>query len=139
MGLCVRQSLRWRHWSRQLRHQAWHQALARLRFSDYVAREDVDEAIRLTHMSKSSLVDEDNNKKEKRGEDVMSRVFHVIRDYSAVSGNKNVELKLCEAMVLRKGFTVQQLESCLEEYEALNVIQINRTRTHVQFLEGTGL
>lgn len=113
------------------------QALARLRFSDYVAREDVDEAIRLTHMSKSSLMDdEDNNKKAKRGEDVMSRIFHIIRDYSAVSGNKEVELKLCEAMVLRKGFTVQQLKSCLEEYEALDVIQINRTRTHVHFIDG---
>ena len=33
------------------------QALARLRFSDYVAREDVDEAIRLTHMSRASLDD----------------------------------------------------------------------------------
>jgi DNA replication licensing factor MCM7 len=35
------------------------QAIARLRFSDFVAREDVDEAIRLIHMSKASLTDED--------------------------------------------------------------------------------
>lgn len=123
------------------------QALARLRFSDYVAREDVDEAIRLTHMSKASLTDDDHQKdKAGRKEDVMSRIFHVIRDYATVSGgggnnNNNssaaVELKLCEAMVLRKGFTVQQLESCLEEYEALDVIQINRTRTHVHFINVT--
>ena len=114
------------------------QALARLRFSDFVAREDVDEAIRLTHQSKSSLLDDDNDEanggNKKRGEDVMSRIFHILRDYASVSGKKEVELQLAEAMVLRKGFTTQQLESCLEEYEALQVIQINRTRTHVYFV-----
>lgn len=110
------------------------QAVARLRFSDFVAREDVDEAIRLTHMSKSSLTDDDAGQPGQRTEDVMSRIYNVMRDYSTVSGQKDVELKLCEAMILRKGFTVQQLESCLEEYEALDVIQINATRTHVHFL-----
>lgn len=115
------------------------QALARLRFSDFVAREDVDEAIRLTHMSKASLLDEDsgvdaNGRKRGRGEDVMTRIFNIIRDYAAVKGSKEVELKLCEAMVLRKGFTSQQLQTCLEEYEALQVIQVNGSRTHVIFL-----
>jgi len=111
------------------------QALARLRFSDYVAREDVDEAIRLTHMSKASLLDEDGDgKRGGQREDVMSRIFNIIRDYSTSSGSREVELKLCEAMVLRKGFTAQQLTSCLEEYEALQVIQVNQNRTLVYFL-----
>jgi DNA replication licensing factor MCM7 len=117
------------------------QALARLRFSDLVAREDVDEAIRLTHMSKASLLDEEdgsgeNGKKRGRGEDVMSRIFNIMREYSTSSRSSQVEMKLCEAMVLRKGFTVQQLHSCLEEYEALDVIQVNSTRTHVSFIHG---
>lgn len=116
------------------------QALARLRFSDLVAREDVDEAIRLTHMSKSSLLDEDEDtsgqKRGRGGEDVMSRIFNIIRDYSTSSRSSEVELKLCEAMVLRKGFTAQQLQSCLEEYEALDVIQVNNQRTHVHFIHG---
>ena len=115
------------------------QALARLRFSDYVAREDVDEAIRLTHMSKSSLLDEDNDprgdsaKRKWGGEDVTSRIFNIIRDYAAASRSDKVELKLCEAMVLRKGFTQQQLQHCLEEYQSLSVIQLNATGTHVLF------
>jgi len=114
------------------------QALGRLRFSDLVAREDVDEAIRLTHMSKSSILDEDEEGTGERrgGEDVMSRIFNIIRDYSTSSRSSEVELKLCEAMVLRKGFTVQQLQSCLEEYEALDVIQVNSQRTHVHFIHG---
>ena len=110
------------------------QALARLRFSDFVAREDVDEAIRLTHMSKASLLDDDGDDAgKKRGEDVTSRIYNIIRDYSTSSGSKEVEMKLCEAMVLRKGFTSQQLQACLEEYEALEVLHVNRNRTHVYF------
>mmetsp|Transcript_17921 Transcript_17921/g.44314 ORF Transcript_17921/g.44314 Transcript_17921/m.44314 type:complete len:934 (-) Transcript_17921:3-2804(-) len=113
------------------------QALARLRFSDFVAREDVDEAIRLTHMSKASLEDEGMDgglKGGKKREDVMSRVFHIIRDYATTSNSTSVELKLAEAMVLRKGFTVQQLQSCLEEYEALEIIQVNSARTQIHFV-----
>jgi DNA replication licensing factor MCM7 len=113
------------------------QALARLRFSDYVAREDVDEAIRLTHMSKATLLEEEGGaggQTTGRREDVMSRVFNIIRDYATTSQSSSLELKLCEAMVLRKGFTVQQLQSCLEEYEALEIIQVNQSRTQIHFI-----
>ena len=118
------------------------QALARMRFSDFVAREDVDEAIRLTHMSKASLLDDDDNGMEgsrdrgrKRGEDVMSRVFSAIREYSIATRKNRVQLQILEAIVLRKGFTIAQLQTCLEEYQALNVIQINSTGTHLTFMD----
>jgi DNA replication licensing factor MCM7 len=118
------------------------QALARLRFSDYVAREDVDEAIRLTHMSKSSLLDEDqdprggqdSSKRKWGGEDVTSRIFNIIRDYATASRSDRIELKLCEAMVLRKGFTAQQLQHCLEEYQNLSIIELNATGTHISLM-----
>merc|ERR1712060_351981 len=61
------------------------QALARLRFSDVVAREDVDEAIRLIHCSKSSLLDNpDLNKQDGAfsNKDVISKIFHLISDYA---------------------------------------------------------
>mmetsp|Transcript_44388 Transcript_44388/g.79633 ORF Transcript_44388/g.79633 Transcript_44388/m.79633 type:complete len:912 (-) Transcript_44388:151-2886(-) len=121
------------------------QGLARLRFSDYVAREDVDEAIRLTHMSKSSLTDHDqggpgdqggSSKRKWGGEDVTSRIFNIIRDYSTSSRSQRIELKLVEAMVLRKGFTEQQLKQCLEEYQSLDIIQMNSTGTHIDLLSG---
>ena len=64
----------------------------------------------LTHMSKSSLTDHDqgdagSNKWKFGGEDVTSRIFNIIRDYSTSSRTTRIELKLVEAMVLRKGFT----------------------------------
>jgi DNA replication licensing factor MCM7 len=121
------------------------QALARLRFSDYVAREDVDEAIRLTHMSKSSLLDEDqdprgggdSSKRKWGGEDVTSRIFNIIRDYATASRSESLELKLCEAMVLRKGFTQQQLQHCLEEYQNLSIIELNATGTRIQLMSSS--
>jgi DNA replication licensing factor MCM7 len=79
------------------------------------------------------LEDSDHGNQRRRGEDVMSRVFHIIRDYATVSGSNELDISLCEAMVLRKGFTSQQLQSCLEEYEELNVIRINSDRTRLSF------
>ena len=113
------------------------QALARLRFSDFVATEDVDEAIRLTHMSKASLNDSTNGQARNGNatEDVTSRIFGIIRDYNnSVRGAAAVEYKACEAMVLRKGYTVEQLNSCLEEYESLNILQVSEDRRRVEFL-----
>jgi DNA replication licensing factor MCM7 len=112
------------------------QALARLRFSDFVATEDVDEAIRLTHMSKATLLDDQTaNSRGGGAEDVTSRIFGIIRDYNnSVKNRSAVELSVCEAMILRKGFTVDQLNTCLEEYESLNILQVNDGRTRVEFL-----
>ena len=100
---------------------------------------------RLTHMSKSSLTDHDmggsggepgSTKRKWGGEDVTSRIFNIIRDYSTSSRSSRIELKLVEAMVLRKGFTDQQLKQCLEEYQSLDIIQMNTTGTHIDLLSG---
>ncbi|GAX25061.1 DNA replication licensing factor MCM7 [Fistulifera solaris] len=105
------------------------QALARLRFSDYVAREDVDEAIRITNQSKASISDDGDN--TRRTSDVTSRIFGIIKDYASQVDSNVIDFKLWEAMALRKGFTTQQLQATLEEYESLNLIHINDSRTQV--------
>ena len=124
------------------------QAIARLRFSNLVAQEDVDEAIRLIHMSKASLTDEDyhltqsgtnvdlqgGRRPGRRTEDTTSRIFQIIRDYGTATRTDSIEMRLCEAMVIRKGFTAQQLTACIDEYQALNVIQLNNTGTHIHIL-----
>jgi len=111
------------------------QAIGRLRFSDYVAREDVDEAIRLIHMSKASLTDDDYHLTQSGTNlDTTSRIFQIIRDYGTATRSDSIEMRLCEAMVIRKGFTAQQLRTCIDEYQALNVIQVNNTGTHIHIL-----
>ena len=124
------------------------QAIARLRFSNVVAREDVDEAIRLTHMSKANLYTmQDNhrssnnnnnggrtNSHNNESTDNISKIFHILRDYCTITKQSHMDLQLCEAMVLRKGYTKQQLNDCLTEYESLDIIQYNQTKTQIHFI-----
>lgn len=106
------------------------QALARTRLADVVEFEDVDEAIRLTHASKASL--ENNKSTNKHSQDVMSRIFGILRD----AGQSPLEMKLAEAMVVRKGYKITDLVRCLEEYESLQVLQVNESKTQIYFLNG---
>lgn len=112
------------------------QALARLRFADLVAREDVDEAIRLTHCSKASLDNDQSSSRNGTGSgDVVSKIYQLIRDYSnTLTGNEAVKVATVQAMVVRKGYSQQQFQTCLEEYQNLQVWQVNRTGTEIYFL-----
>ena len=56
------------------------QALARLRFSSSVLQSDVDEALRLMHMSKSSLA---TDTRRRTGLDAISSVYSILRDEAA--------------------------------------------------------
>mmetsp|Transcript_16650 Transcript_16650/g.24617 ORF Transcript_16650/g.24617 Transcript_16650/m.24617 type:complete len:861 (-) Transcript_16650:133-2715(-) len=113
------------------------QALARLRFSDYVERADVDEAIRMTHCSKASLEqsennnDGSNNNKKRKHQDVSSKLFSMLRDYHHQTGDK-IGITVATAMAIRKGYTEDQLQTCLEEYEQLSILQL--TPTHIYFV-----
>lgn len=111
------------------------QALARLRFSDFVERADVDEAIRLTHCSKASLEqkeqDESFSGKKRRYQDVSSKIFSMLRDYHNQTGDK-IEKTVATAMAIRKGYTEDQLQKCLDEYEQLSVLQL--TSAHIYFV-----
>jgi hypothetical protein len=200
------------------------QSLARLRFSDYVANEDVNEAIRLVHQSKASLLDEEMNDRNNSssakggkagiflylsvslsvslhlslllfllltsffllhsllrsfhsfilsflpsnsssfayffpfsfihsflpfihsflpsfiffffflggyaGADVMGKVYEIIRSIDDGSG-EGIDMKVAEAMVLRKGYTAQHLASTVTEYQVLNIITVNESNTKV--------
>ena len=106
------------------------QALARLRFSKAVSHEDVEEAIRLVHMCKSALMEEE----EFIGEDVTTRVYSIIRDYATERGETTINYASVEKTLVTKGFTQDQIENCLEEYEAIDVWKINASRTQIAFV-----
>ncbi|ROW02045.1 hypothetical protein VPNG_07661 [Cytospora leucostoma] len=80
------------------------QALARLRFSDTVAQDDVDEALRLVEASKDSLNTEQGS--GRRQMNVSSRIYNLVRD-----------------RVIAKGFTEDQWLNTLEEYSDLDLWQ----------------
>lgn len=114
------------------------QALARLRFSDEVITDDVDEALRLVEVSKASLY-EDN--RDRRGDQSAStKIFNLVRGMresgaaATGEGRGELDMRRVRERILAKGFTTQQLESCLDEYASLDVSRRFPTVQHAQTL-----
>ncbi|GAA5230667.1 hypothetical protein GCM10025794_30720 [Massilia kyonggiensis] len=101
------------------------QALARLRFSEEVIREDVDEALRLIEVSKASLANDGHSGID---QSPSSKIYNLIRGMresgaAAVGDGEEGELSMrrIRERVLAKGFTEDQLTMAIDEYEELNV------------------
>ena len=108
------------------------QGLARLALRNTISHEDVDEAMRLTHASKSSLADDDQYNRTAQ-EDVVSAIYTIMRDFAAQRGTNIVEFNHIELMILKKGFSNQQLRNCLEEYESLGVLSFDEQASKITF------
>nr|XP_042124137.1 DNA replication licensing factor MCM7 isoform X2 [Peromyscus maniculatus bairdii] len=105
-------------------------ALARLRMVDIVEKEDVNEAIRLMEMSKDSLLGEKGQTaRTQRPADV---IFATVREL--VSGGRSVRFSEAEQRCISRGFTPAQFQAALDEYEELNVWQVNTSRTRITFV-----
>lgn len=109
------------------------QALARLRFADEVITEDVDESLRLIEVSKASLYDDNQ---DRRGDHSPStKIYNLIcgmRDSGAAAtgeGRGELDMRRVRERVLAKGFTVQQLESAIDEYAAIDVSHLECGRS----------
>lgn len=101
------------------------QALARLRFSNEVVTEDVDEALRLVEVSKASLA---NDGQSSLDQSPTSKIYYLIRSMmesgaAAVGDGDGSELSMrrIRERVLAKGFTEDQLNVTIDEYEHNNV------------------
>ncbi|XP_073995384.1 minichromosome maintenance 7 [Rhodnius prolixus] len=105
-------------------------ALTRLRLADEVEGEDVKEAIRLLEMSKASLATTRDT--SIRPQSAIDRIFGVIRELAGSS--KTVKLADVRAACATKGFQPGQVDTCLEEYEQLNVWLVNQARTTITFV-----
>lgn len=107
------------------------QALARLRFSNVVAPEDVDEALRLTEVSKSSL---SNDPQMGVDQSPSSKIYALIRGMwesgaAAVGDDEDgaLSMRRIRERVLAKGFTEDQLTMAVNEYAGLSVSFINHS------------
>ncbi|KAJ4514849.1 DNA replication licensing factor MCM7 [Exophiala dermatitidis] len=115
------------------------QALARLRFSNEVVNEDVDEALRLIEVSKASLY---HDQRSGGDQTVSSRIYDLIRGMresgaASVGSGARGELNLARVreLVLAKGFTADQLQRTIEEYELLDVWQVANNGTRLVWIE----
>lgn len=113
-------------------------ALARLRLMDTVEKEDVNEAMRLMEMSKDSLqADKSSSTRMQRPADV---IFSLVRELATeVMGGQGgtggvVRMADAEQRCISRGFTPAQFQEALEEYEELNVWQVNQARSRVTFV-----
>jgi DNA replication licensing factor MCM7 len=111
------------------------QGLARLRFNEEVEQIDVDEALRLIEVSRSSINEEENPEKGvyNAQKDTIGNIFLIIREMCS-KDNKTAKLAEVERKLINKGFKASDLEMCLEHYTALNVIMTNNSKTEVTLL-----
>ncbi|TQD84163.1 hypothetical protein C1H46_030253 [Malus baccata] len=106
--------------------------LARLRHSETVTQSDVDEALRLMHMSKFSLYSDD---RQKSGLDPIGDIYSFLRDESETTGKQDVIYAHALNLISRKGYSEAQLKQCLEEYANINVWQINPLSFDIRFID----
>uniref|UniRef100_H2Z690 DNA replication licensing factor MCM7 n=1 Tax=Ciona savignyi TaxID=51511 RepID=H2Z690_CIOSA len=110
-------------------------ALARLRLADVVEKADVNEAMRMMEMSKDTLnPGSENVQRKQRPTDA---IFQILRDMAPMDGGDAVSsIRVADARqrCVAKGFTPDQFDEAVEEYEALNVWLLNTAKTRITFI-----
>jgi len=108
-------------------------ALARLRLGDKVDNRDVLEAIRLMDMSKDTLKQQNDNKDNgRRSKQTVDQIYDMIR--TMADGAKTIKIQEIRDRATTKGFKPDQLDKCMDEYEKLDVWQINQAKTKLTFI-----
>ncbi|KAF3481812.1 DNA replication licensing factor CDC47 [Arthroderma uncinatum] len=121
------------------------QALARLRFSDRVVTEDIDEALRLIEVSKSSLHQDSQAGLDHSPTSKIYNLICAMRESGAAAigdGDEGtLNMKRIRERVVAKGFTDDQLSQAIDEYAELNVYflqqvwQVSGNGTRLVFIE----
>lgn len=106
-------------------------ALARLRLVETVEKEDVNEAMRLMEMSKDSL---NTSHTQNRVQSVTDQLFQAIKDMASDMGSRTIKMTDIMERCSAKGFKPDHIDACIEEYEELNVWQVNQRREKLTFL-----
>ncbi|EER25937.1 DNA replication licensing factor mcm7, putative [Coccidioides posadasii C735 delta SOWgp] len=116
------------------------QALARLRFSNQVITEDVDEALRLVEVSKSSLYMDSQGAADQTPTSKIYNLIRGMRESGAAAtgdgGDGELSIRKIRERVLAKGFTEDQLSEAIDEYAGLYVWQVTGNGSKLVFIEG---
>ncbi|SPO31850.1 probable DNA replication licensing factor [Ustilago trichophora] len=123
------------------------QALARLRLDDQVYIPDVDEALRLLEVSKSSILNHPSlsSTRDALGQDqtYITKIYRLIREvYNThrlstsqqdhnddnMDLDQGIPLTHLRARIIAAGFVEDQFQECLQEYQDLGVVQISGNR-----------
>lgn len=103
------------------------QALARIRLSDTVEPQDVDEALRLIDVSKSSLSDDSQKRDGRHDKSPMSGIFNIVKELTYEFGH-SLALSTIRQRVSSRGYTEAQLDMAIREYTGLDIWQVDSSR-----------
>ena len=106
-------------------------ALARLRLSDVVEKEDVNEANRLVEMSKHSINDSESDTRNRADE----RRNRIVNNIKRLAEGTNMA-KIADIMdrCIAYGFKPDEINEVIDEYAEMNVWQINDARTKISIV-----
>ncbi|CAL9737248.1 DNA replication licensing factor Mcm7p [Monosporozyma servazzii] len=110
------------------------QALAKLRLMDIVEKEDVEEALRLIKVSKESLYQDNNKRRE--DENPTTKIFTIVKKMSqeGVPG-ATIPYETIVKAIRSRGFTMLQLSNCIQEYSYLNVWHLMNEGSELKFVD----
>ncbi|CAG8649621.1 4843_t:CDS:1, partial [Paraglomus occultum] len=118
------------------------QALARLRLRDFVDQADVDEALRLIDVSKSSLYEKRDDEAHNVDRTPTTALYNLIRSMARQGKKKgplrNLKYVDIKERAIAKGYTEQQLLQCIAEYEETDVWTLSNQRTKLTWINGGG-
>ncbi|EFA85031.1 MCM family protein [Heterostelium album PN500] len=103
------------------------QARARCRFSETVAQSDVEEAMRLMWVSKASI----RTDQKKKRVDPITSIYALIRDTCKKHSSSKIQLPDMLKMVLTAGFTQNQFNRCLSEYQEMGLLMVNDDKSSI--------
>eukprot|EP00298_Acanthocystis_sp_HF-20_P000375 c10487_g1_i2.p1 GENE.c10487_g1_i2~~c10487_g1_i2.p1 ORF type:complete len:197 (-),score=83.31 c10487_g1_i2:38-628(-) len=106
------------------------QALARLRFGDMVEQADVDEAIRLLEVCKSSVTQIGAGDSAAEQKPVFI-LYDMILDMARKREDGVVSIDEIRQRMVVRGLTEAHLQECLEDYTEINVLQMSEDGEHV--------
>ncbi|CCK68055.1 DNA replication licensing factor MCM7 KNAG_0A03750 [Huiozyma naganishii CBS 8797] len=111
------------------------QALAKLRLVNRVEVEDVEEALRLVRVSKESLYQD--NTKTREDQNPTTRIYNLIKRMSqdTLENRGTLSYDTIVKTVRSRGFTMLQLNNCIQEYSYLNVWHLINEGTILKFVD----
>lgn len=115
------------------------QALARLRFDDFVTTDDVDESLRLIEASKASLYESVDYDADTTS---ASKIYKIIRDLTNADAEEfqsEWSMRAIRDRVLAHAFTEDQLTDCVKEYEDLGVLMLIENGSKLVFIDAMDL
>lgn len=106
------------------------QAVARVHLRSEVTKEDIEEAERLLHVSKST-----EEEKGPKKVDPTTEIFHLISEHAKKNKKADFALSEVKDKITRQGFSDEELNSCLKEYEDLGVWALNADRSRLRMIQ----